>query len=70
MSNSLLWDMRRMFQLCQQMMDVTDEEIAAYIERREKFEENMIDTRETKLSAMNELNELRMKIDSAKEKLK
>ena len=70
MSNSLMWDMRRMYGLCQQMMNVTDEEIDAYIKKRETIEEGMVDIQESKLSAMEELNELSTKINTAKKKLK
>ena len=70
MSNSLTWDMRRLYGLCQQMMNVTDEEIEAYIKKRETIEESVTDIRESKLSAMDELKELSTKINTARERLK
>ena len=70
MSNSLMWDMRRLYELCQQMMNVTDEEIEAYIKKRETIEEGVTDIHESKLSAMDELKELSTKINTARENLK
>ena len=70
MSNSLMWEMRRLYKLCQQMMNVTDEEIDAYIDRRGVVEADMMDIQESKLATMQELNKLVLKINTAKEKLK
>lgn len=69
MSTSLMWDMRCLYGLCQQMMDVSDEEIEAYIKKRETIEEGMTDIRESKLSAMDELNELSTKINTARDSI-
>ena len=52
------------------MMNVTDEEIEAYIKKRETIEESVTDIRESKLSAMDELKELSTKINTARERLK
>ena len=65
-----MWEMRRLYKLCQQMMNVTDEEIDAYIDRRGVVEADMMDIQESKLATMQELNKLVLKINTAKEKLK
>ena len=69
MSTSLMWDMRCLFGLCQQMMNVSDKEIEAYIKKREKIEEGMSDTQESKLSAMKELSNLSTKINTARDSI-
>ena len=66
----ILHDMQKLFAQCQQMMEVTDEEIEAYYKERQQMETDMKDIDAANSSKMNELLQLQKEIDEAKKELK
>ncbi|MCR5679095.1 MAG: hypothetical protein K6G08_02645 [Prevotella sp.] len=61
--------MKQQFAQCKQMMDVTDEELDAYMKERERIEENTSGENETGRSVLNEVSQLQDAINEAKNKL-
>ena len=70
MSNDILKDMRHLYALCKQMMEVTDDEIDAYRKEREKIEKSMCDDSGVRDSVYDEIIQLQKNIDESKAKLK
>ncbi|MBO4849321.1 MAG: hypothetical protein J5529_00305 [Prevotella sp.] len=70
MSNDILKDMRHLFALCKQMMEVTDEEIDAYRKEREQMEKDMADDKGVRDSVYNETIQQQKNINELKSKLK
>ena len=69
-SSEILLGMQHLFTQCKQMMNITDEQIGTYQKEREKMEKNVSDNNESDDSIYNSYNQLQMKINDAKEKLK
>ena len=67
MSNGMMWEMRQLYDICQQMMNITDEEINAYIERKNMIEKEMIETNDSKISTMKESMDINNKIKSLRD---
>ena len=61
-----LWDMQHQFAQCQQMMDVTNEEIEAYCRERQQMEADMKEADVVNRSKMEELIQLQKDIDEAR----
>ena len=62
--------MQRLFAQCKQMMDVSDEELDAFLkERKQMEEEGMADEQHERILYMKKVNQLQNDIDSAKVKL-
>ena len=62
--------MQRLFAQCKQMMDVSDEELDAYLkERKQMEEEGVADELNERMLYMKKVNQLQNDIDSAKVKL-
>jgi hypothetical protein len=70
MSNDILKDMRHLYALCKQMMEVTDDEIDAYQKEREQIEKSMCDDSGVRDSVYDEIIQLQKNIDESKAKLK
>ena len=70
MSNAIRYDMRYRYAQCQQMMNVTDKEIAAYRKQRALMEKSSLDYEAAKDSAMNEVIDIVKATEEAKKKLK
>ena len=66
--SSILSDMQHLFAQCQQMMDVTDEEIEAYCRERQQMEADMTDADDATSTKLNELLQLQKEIDEARDK--
>ncbi len=69
LSSGFLLKMKQQFAQCKQMMDVTDEELDAYMKERERIEENTSGENETGRSVLNEVSQLQDAINEAKNKL-
>ena len=67
-SSGILNDMQHLYAQCKQMMEVSDEEIAAYRKQRKQIDKGMSES-ETD-SIINEIMQLQMTIDESKAKLK
>ena len=65
--NGLLVNMQQLFAQCQQIMDVTDEDIKAYCDERKQIEADIKDTEAKSSSKMNELMQLQKEIDEARQ---
>ena len=70
MSNAIRYDMRYRYAQCQQMMNVTDKEIAAYRKQRALMEKSSLDYEAAEDSARNEVVDIVKAIEEAKKKLK
>jgi len=70
MSCSILKNMRRQYAQCQQMMEVTDDELEAYRKERTQIEKDMSKEDEALDSIIYEIIELQNSIDESKAKLK
>lgn len=68
-SNVIVGTMRKLYEQCLQMMDVTEEEIEAYSEERAQMNQNMSDHSKNLDSVMYDLLERQNRLDRAKEKL-
>lgn len=68
-SHGMLNDMRHMFVQCQQMMNVSDEEVEKYRDARLQMDQKTIDKDEDHFSTADEVIELEGKIQEAKKKL-
>ena len=69
-SSDILKDLQRLYAQCQQMMEVTDEDIEAYRKEREQIDKGMAEGDEAADSLINEIMQLQMIIDESKAKLK
>ena len=69
-SCGILKDMKHLYALCKQMMDVSDEEIETYRNEREQIEKSMTDDEEDADSVNNEIFQKQKTIDELKSKLK
>ena len=69
-SKLFLNDLQQLFAQCQQMMDVTDEQIEAYQKQRKNIEKSSADKSLTQESIINEVGQLRQRIEDARDKLK
>ena len=69
-SCGILKDMKHLYALCKQMMDVSDEEIEAYRNEREQIEKSMTDDEEDADSLNNEIFQKQKTIDELKSTLK
>ena len=69
-SSGILKDLQRLYAQCQQMMEVTDEDIEAYRKEREQIDKGMAEGDEAADSLINEIMQLQMIIDESKAKLK
>ena len=69
LSSGFLLKMKQQFAQCKQMMDVTDEELDAYMKERERIEENTSGENKTGRSVLNEVSQLQDAINEAKNKL-
>ena len=69
MSCSILKDMRRLYDQCKQMMEVTDEELEAYRKERAKIEKDISKEDEATDAIIYEIIELQNSIDESKAKL-
>ena len=70
MSNAIRYDMRYRYAQCQQMMNVTDKEIAAYRKQRALMEKSSLDYKAAEDSARNEVIDIVKATEEAKKKLK
>lgn len=68
-SNVVVGTMRKLYEQCLQMMDVTEAEIEAYSEERAQMNQNMSDHSKNLDSVMYDLLERQNRLDRAKEKL-
>ena len=67
-SSGILNDMQHLYAQCKQMMEVSDEEIAAYRKQRKQIDKGM--SKSETDSIINEIMQLQMTIDESKAKLK
>ena len=68
-SSGMMKDMKRKYAQCKQMMEVSDEEIEAYREKREQIEKGISNGDEATDSIMNEIMQQQKTIDESKAKL-
>lgn len=66
MCNSYLTEMQHLFSQCQQMMNVTDEEIQAYSKKRQQMETDMKEADTASASKQQKLMQLQKEITKAK----
>jgi hypothetical protein len=67
LSGGIKRTMQRLFAQCKQMMDVSDEELDAYLkERKQMEEEGMADEQHERILYIEKVNQLQNDIDSAK----
>lgn len=66
MCNGYLTDMQHLFSQCQQMMNVTDEEIQTYSKERQQMEDDMKETDTASASKQQKLMQLQNEITKAK----
>jgi hypothetical protein len=66
MCNSYLTEMQHLFSQCQQMMNVTDEEIQAYSKKRQQMEDDMKEADTASASKQQKLMQLQNEITKAK----
>ena len=69
-SKLFLNDLQQLFAQCQQMMDVTDEQIEVYQKQRKNMEKSSADKSLSQESIINEVGQLRQRIEDARDKLK
>ena len=69
-SHGMLNEMQNMFVQCQQMMDVSDEEVERYRDARLQMDQKTFDKAEDQLKIRDEVIKLESKILEAKQKLK
>ena len=70
LSYNILKDLRHLYALCKQMMEVTDEEIDVYQKEREHIEKGLHEEDVVSDSIMNEIMELQRNIDELNVKIK
>ena len=70
LSYNILKDLRHLYALCKQMMEVTDEEIDVYQKEREQIEKGLHEEDVVSDSIMNEIMELQRNIDELNVKIK
>jgi hypothetical protein len=70
LSYNMLKDLRHLYALCKQMMEVTDEEIDVYQKEREQIEKGLHEEDVVSDSIMNEIMELQRNIDELNVKIK
>ena len=68
-SSGMMKDMKRKYAQCKQMMEVSDEEIEAYREKREQIDKGISNGDEATDSIMNEIMQQQKTIDESKAKL-
>ncbi|MDO4994339.1 MAG: hypothetical protein Q4E32_04985 [Bacteroidales bacterium] len=68
MSRQILLSMQNRFLQCQQMMNISDEEIEAYREKRRELNKSTIDEDSVETTIFDEVKELQQKIDDARKK--
>ena len=68
MSRQILLSMQNRFLQCQQMMNISDEEIEAYREKRKELNKSTIDEDSVETTIIDEVKELQQKIDDARKK--
>jgi hypothetical protein len=61
--------MRNIFKLCKEMMDVSDEELEAYLEERKEMEQGLGESSDEKLVIINKITQKQKELDEAKKKL-
>lgn len=64
-----LTDMQLLFGQCQQIMDVTDNELETYRIKREQMDNGMSEGQKKKMMTIDEVKKLQEEIDEAKNKL-
>lgn len=67
-SRQILLSMQNLFMQCQQMMNISDEEIEAYREERNELNKSMIDEDSVETTIFDEVKELQQEIDDARKK--
>jgi hypothetical protein len=70
LSYNILKDLRHLYALCKQIMEVTDEEIDVYQKEREQIEKGLHEEDVVSDSIMNEIMELQRNIDELNVKIK
>ena len=70
LSYNILKDLRHLYALCKQIMEVTDEEIGVYQKEREQIEKGLHEEDAVSDSIMNEIMELQRNIDELNVKIK
>jgi hypothetical protein len=68
-SSGIRIDMRNIFKLCKEMMDVSDEELEAYLEERKEMEQGLGESSDEKLVIINKITQKQKELDEAKKKL-
>ena len=68
MSRQIQLSMQNRFLQCQQMMNISDEEIEAYREKRNELNKSTIDEDSVETTIFDEVKELQQKIDDARKK--
>ena len=68
-SCGLLLTMQDLFSECQRMMDISDEELEAYLQERQQMEESKSGKQEKIISNMQQVMKLQNDIDNAKSKI-
>jgi len=70
LSKSYVASMRHLYELCKQMMNVSDDNLKTYEKERLRIEENVEDDQDDLNKTMEEIMQLQRDIDDAKGKLK
>jgi peptidoglycan hydrolase CwlO-like protein len=70
LSKSYVASMRHLYELCKQMMIVSDDNLKTYEKERLRIEENVEDDQDDLNKTMEEIMQLQRDIDDAKGKLK
>jgi hypothetical protein len=68
-SSGIRIDMRNIFKLCKEMMDVSDEELEAYLEERKEMEQGLGESSDENLVIINKITQKQKELDEAKKKL-
>ena len=70
LSVALLRNMQTLYAQCKQMMDISDEELEAYLNERKQWDQGMASDRKEIMQKMDEIKTLQNSIDIAKKRLK
>lgn len=68
-SSGIRINMRNTFKLCKKMMDVSDEELEAYLEERKVMEQGLGETSDEKIMIIDKIRQKQKELDDARRKL-